>query len=93
MLKLKGKIEIRVWTDGQGFGEQEVIRDEVGLYPCSSIDELITAYDWYWWMENEWYTPMKEGEDLEITVSYYNPEAGEEAEPLAEVSTWQSEIE
>lgn len=93
MLKLREVIEIRVWNDNEGWREQQTIANEiVDNIPYDSVEAMEANYDWSWWRENGWYTETEEGEDLKITVKYYDPSAEEEEESLLEVSTWQSDI-
>lgn len=88
MAKVREIITISGWKDGSGYSYTTDYSDQV----IDVKDEWLQGgaeMDWSWWEPDE----PTEGEDLEITVKYYAPDADyATATPIAEYSIWESEL-
>lgn len=88
MTKVREIITINGWTDGSGWNYNQCYSDAIiDVDPGSLTHDA--DMDWSWWECND----PRDGEDVEITVSYYNLDADPtDDDPIAEWSTWESEI-
>lgn len=88
MKKVREIITIKGWVDGSGWTFSQCYSDQIINVSDDTLKSGATM-DWDWWEKNE----LAEGEDTEITVSYYSVDADPTVDaPLAEWCIWESEI-
>lgn len=88
LLKVREVITVKGWIDGSGWSYQETHADQIINI---GTEQLNQPMDWSWWETDE--VEQTEGEDTKIIVRYYNPDDDpDEAEPIAEFETWESDL-
>lgn len=90
-MKVLEIITIAKWVDGSGYQYEETYSSKVINIAEKNAEELKKNFNWKFWEKQE----LAEGEDIEITVKYYNPDYDpmfDDDEPFAEFKTWESEI-
>lgn len=91
-MKVYEIIEGSNWVEGSGFSNTATLSSGVIETNASNVEELKKNFDWKWWEKSQ----KTDGEDLKITVKYYQPDYDpmfDDDAPLAEFEIWESEID
>lgn len=89
-MKVREIITAAGWIDGSGYSYSTKISDQI----IDAPDEMLAPdakMDWSWMEKDE----LSDGEDTEITVSYYRPDYDpmfDNDEPLATWTIWESQL-
>lgn len=89
LIKVREIINIKGWKDGSGWQYDQCYSDSIVDVPEEDLAPD-SGMDWSWWESNE----LAQGEDVEVTVSYYPSDCEDlyDAEPIASWSCWESEM-
>lgn len=87
-IKVREIITVKGWKDGSGWSYESDYSDKIVEIPSSDLTPD-SDMDWSWWEPSD----KPDGEDVEITVKYYDLDADPcTDDPIAEWSTWESEL-